>query len=154
MVNKHISLIFLLSTFVTACGATPESPTNLSTPTPKIIIPTPPSCTNMMTEPTPGPDTPSVFPPASKADRVRGAENPTVTIVDYSDYQDFRSGLFEEQLNRLLQEDPDDVRVVSRVFPLIAVNDKAALAAQAAEAAAEQNKFWEIHNLLFAQQEN
>ncbi|HZM24368.1 MAG TPA: peptidylprolyl isomerase [Anaerolineales bacterium] len=154
MPNKLISLIFLLSAFVTACAPAPASPVTVASPTPNIIIPTPPSCTNIITEPTPGPDTPSVFPPASKADHVRGAENPTVTIVDYSDYQDFRSGLFEEQLNRLLKEHPDDVRVVSRVFPLIAVNDKAALAAQAAEAAAEQNKFWEIHNLLFVQQEN
>lgn len=74
--------------------------------------------------------------------------------MDYSDYQDLRSGLFEEQLNQLLKEHPDDVRVVSRVFPLIAVNDKAALAAQAAEAAAEQDKFWDVHDLLFAQQAN
>ncbi len=138
----------------TACGASPATPTGFVSPTPNIIIPTPPSCTEIITEPTPGPDTPSVFPPESKTDRVRGAENPSVTIVDYSDYQDLRSGLFEEQLNQLLKEHPDDVRVISRVFPLIAVNDKAALAAQAAEAAARQDKFWEIHDLLFAQQVN
>lgn len=77
-----------------------------------------------------------------------------MTIVDYSDYQDLRSALFEEQLNQLLKENPNDVRVVSRVFPLMTVNDKAALAAQAAEAAAEQDRFWEVHDLLFAQQEN
>ena len=152
--HKLTSFIFLLSMLATACGASPASPTVFLSPTPNIIIPTPPSCTEITTEPTPGPDTPSVFPPESKTDRVRGAENPAVTIMDYSDYQDLRSGLFEEQLNQLLKEHPDDVRVVSRVFPLIAVNDKAALAAQAAEAAAEQNKFWEIHDLLFAQQEN
>src|ERR1700752_3851401 len=154
MSNKLISLIFILTAFATACGTSPAAPTTVVSATPNIIIPTPPSCTEIITDPTPGPDTPSVFPPESKADRVRGAENPSVTIVDYSDYQDFRSGLFEVELNQLLKENPNDVRVVSRVFPLIAVNDKAALAAQAAEAAAEQNKFWEIHNLLFAQQEN
>ncbi|HXQ34786.1 MAG TPA: thioredoxin domain-containing protein, partial [Anaerolineales bacterium] len=154
MSNKLISLIFILTAFATACGTSPAAPTTVVSATPNIIIPTPPSCTEIITDPTPGPDTPSVFPPESKADRVRGAENPSVTIVDYSDYQDFRSGLFEVELNQLLKEHPNDVRVVSRVFPLIAVNDKAALAAQAAEAAAEQNKFWEIHNLLFAQQEN
>ena len=154
MYTKIIPFLFLLSTLATACAASPASPTTIVSPTPNIIIPTPPSCTNIVAEPTPGPDTPSVFPPESKTDRVRGAENPSVTIVDYSDYQDFRSGLFEEELNQLLEAHPNDVRVVSRVFPLISVNDKAALAAQAAEAAAEQNKFWEVHNLLFAQQEN
>ncbi|HLO34420.1 MAG TPA: peptidylprolyl isomerase, partial [Anaerolineales bacterium] len=44
--------------------------------------------------------------------------------------------------------------VVSRLFPLMKINDKAALAAQAAEAAAEQNKFWDMHHLLYAQQAN
>ncbi|HMD79783.1 MAG TPA: thioredoxin domain-containing protein, partial [Anaerolineales bacterium] len=151
--RKFSSLLFL-SLILSACAATPASTLNPSTPTPNIIIPTPPACTNIITEPTPGPDTPSIFPPESKTDRVRGAENPSVTIVDYSDYQDLRSALFEEQLNQLLKENPNDVRVVSRVFPLMAVNDKAALAAQAAEAAAEQDKFWEVHDLLFAQQEN
>ena len=148
-------LSFTLSFLASSCGnATPASTTTVSSPTPNITIPTPPSCTDIITEPTPGPDTPSVFPPESKTDHVRGAENPTVTIVDYSDYQDFRSGLFEQQLNQFLKEHPKDVRVVNRIFPLISVNDKAALAAQAAEAAAEQNKFWEMHSLLFAQQEN
>lgn len=152
--SSFFFLSFILSFLTSSCGAAPASPAALASPTPNIIIPTPPSCTEIITDPTPGPDTPSVFPPESKTDHSRGSENPTVTIVDYSDYQDFRSGLFEEQLNQLLKEHPDDVRVVSRVFPLISVNDKAAMAAQAAEAAAEQNKFWEIHNLLFAQQEN
>ena len=72
----------------------------------------------------------------------------------YSDYQDVRSGLFEEVVNRLLEEHPNDLRVVSRIFPLIKINDKAALAAQAVEAAAEQNKFWELHHLLYTGQEN
>ena len=85
---------------------------------------------------------------------MRGAENPIITIMAYSDYQDLRSGLFEEVTNRLLEEHPDDVRVVSRIFPLIKINDKAALAAQAAESAAGQDKFWELHDLLYSQQAN
>lgn len=85
---------------------------------------------------------------------MRGAENPSITITEYSDYQDLRSGLFAEVVDQLLEEYPNDVRVVSRVFPLISVNDKAALAAQAAEAAGEQDKFWEMHDLLYAGQEN
>ena len=151
---RFLTPFVLLCVFISACGTSTAPTTNASSPTPKIIIPTPPSCTEISTAPTPGPDAPSVFPPESKTDRVRGGINPTITIVDYIDYQDLKSGLFEEQLNQLLKEHSEDIRVVSRVFPLIAVNDKAALAAQAAEAAAEQNKFWEVHNLLFAQQAN
>jgi cyclophilin family peptidyl-prolyl cis-trans isomerase/protein-disulfide isomerase len=105
-------------------------------------------------EPTPGSETPSLFPPESDADHVRGAEDPLFTITEYSDYQDPRSGLLAEALNRLLEEHPEEVRVVSRIFPLISVNDKAALAAQAAEAAGEQDRFWEMHHLLYERQEN
>ena len=152
--QKSISFFFLLSIYITACTPSAALPTSASSATPNIIIPTPPACTTLLAEPTPGPDTPSIFPPESKTDQVRGAENPTITIMAYSDYQDQRSGLFEEVTNRLLEEHPNDVRVVSRIFPLIKINDKAALAAQAVESAAEQGKFWELHDLLYAQQSN
>ena len=99
-------------------------------------------------------ETPSLFPPESEADHVRGADDPLLTITEYSDYQDLRSGLLAEALDRLLEEQAAEVRVVSRLFPLLAVNDKAALAAQAAEAAGEQDRFWEMHELLYTQQEN
>lgn len=55
-------------------------------------------------------------------------------------------------LAQLHQENPEDVRLVFRDFPLNSIHDKAALAAQAAAAAGEQGKFWEMHDLLFATQ--
>ena len=105
-----------------------------------------------MTVPTPGPEEPSVFPKVSEQDHVRGAEDPIFTIMQYIDFQDPRSALFAAAADQLLQENPDKVRVVERMFPLIAVNDKAAIAAQAAEAAAEQGKYWEVRDLLYKQQ--
>jgi cyclophilin family peptidyl-prolyl cis-trans isomerase len=72
--------------------------------------------------------------------------------MDYSDFQDPRSALFAAAADQLLEENPDKVRVVSRMFPLIAISDKSAIAAQAAEAAAEQGKYWEIRDLLYKQQ--
>jgi cyclophilin family peptidyl-prolyl cis-trans isomerase len=48
---------------------------------------------------------------------------------------------------------PEDVRIVYRHFPLISIHDKAALSAQAADAAGLQDKFWEMHNLLFERQQ-
>jgi cyclophilin family peptidyl-prolyl cis-trans isomerase len=77
-----------------------------------------------------------------------------VTFLDYSDYQDPRSRLYADAVDRLLEGHPDDVRTIHRIFPLLSVNDKAALAAQAAEAADEQNKFWEMRELLYSQQTN
>ena len=152
--RKHFSLFYLIVVLLTACTASPAAPVSTSSATPKIIIPTPPACTSLQVEPTPGSDTPSLFPPEAETDHVRGAENPLVTITEYSDYQDLRSGLLAQVLDQLLEEHPEDVHVVSRTFPLMAVNDKAALAAQAAEAAGEQDRFWEMHKLLYAQQEN
>lgn len=153
---KRLLTSILLLLTVTSCTtpAATSSAGPTATPTVQIIIPTPPSCTDLVTAPTPGPDVPSVFPPVSDADHARGAKEPTITVLDYSDYQDPRSALFAEVVDQLLDENPDDVQVVTRIFPLIAVNDKAALAAQAAEAAAEQDKFWEVHDLLYKQQAN
>ena len=143
----------LLILFLTACAGTP-APTQIIPGIPTIVVPTQEPCNVAPLEPTPGPDVPSLFPPVSEADRTHGAKNTIVTIVEYSDYQDMRSALLADVLNQLLKEHPEELRVVSRVFPLISVNDKAALAAQAAEAASEQNKFWEMHDLLYAQQAN
>ncbi len=55
-------------------------------------------------------------------------------------------------LAQIQSEYPQDVRIVYRHFPLISIHDKAALSAQAAEAAGKQNKFWEMHDLLFERQ--
>ncbi len=145
------SFLLLFCLLLTACNSSPAAPDNTAIPD---IIPTQPSCTTVFAEPTPGPDTPSLFPSISQTDRIRGAEDPIVTIIEYSDYQDFMSGLFAKEITRLLETHPTELRVVSRMFPQVNTNDKAALAAQAAQAAAEQGKFWEMHNLLFAQQQN
>src|SRR5215211_4267414 len=133
--RKLFSLLFL-SFLLSACSTSSVSPTTVQV------------------APTPGADTPSLFAPESETDHVRGAEKPIATITEYSDYQDLRSGLLAKVIDQLLKEHPQEVRVVSRIFPLMSINDKAALAAQAAEAAGEQDKFWEMHDLLYAQQEN
>jgi cyclophilin family peptidyl-prolyl cis-trans isomerase len=72
----------------------------------------------------------------------------------YGDLQNQTSGWFSAVVNRLLKENPNIVRYVSRIFPLVGRNDKAVLAAQAVEAANKQNKFWELHDLLYNQQAN
>ncbi|HEX9388113.1 MAG TPA: peptidylprolyl isomerase [Anaerolineales bacterium] len=144
----------LFTFFLSACSSSPASSTSTAPAIPSIIIPTPPACAAIQVEPTPGSDAPSLFVPESATDHVRGAESPLITITEYSDYQDLRSGLLAKVIDQLLDEHPNELRVVSRIFPLISINDKAALAAQAAEAAGEQDQFWEMHHLLYAQQEN
>jgi protein-disulfide isomerase len=60
-------------------------------------------------------------------------------------------------LAQLQKEFPDQVRIIYRHYPLIGTpeqpfHDKAALSAQAAEAAGKQGMFWEMHDLLFENQ--
>ncbi len=147
---------FLLIFLVNACSpARTASTPSAVLPTPLLIFPTEaPACTTLVVAPTPGPDDASLFPPVSADDRTRGAETPFVTITTYVDYQDNRSAFFVGVTNQLLAEYPNDVRIIYRPFPLIGVLDKSALAAQAAEAAHEQGKFWEMNDLLYAQHEN
>ena len=53
---------------------------------------------------------------------------------------------------KLFEDYPDDVRIVYRYYPFTAIFDKGELAARAAEAAAYQDQFWEMHDLLFESQ--
>jgi cyclophilin family peptidyl-prolyl cis-trans isomerase len=55
-------------------------------------------------------------------------------------------------LAQLQKELPDDIRIVFRHFPLASIHDKALLATQAAEAAGQQGKFWQMHDYLFENQ--
>ena len=52
-------------------------------------------------------------------------------------------------LAQIHEDYPGDVRLVYRHFPLVSIHDKAQLAAEAAEAAGAQGKFWEMHELLY-----
>jgi protein-disulfide isomerase len=87
-------------------------------------------------------------------DWVRGNPNAKVTIVEYSDFQCPACKKAEPGLQRIIAEYPDKVKFVYRHFPLINIHQTALLAAAASEAAGNQGKFWEMHNLLFASQEN
>lgn len=88
---------------------------------------------------------------AGDAPRTRGDANAPVQIVVYSDFQCPSCGYFADNLHGLPADASGRVRVVYRYFPL-PQHSNAILAATAAEAAAEQGKFWEMHDLLFAKQ--
>jgi len=83
--------------------------------------------------------------------RVRGAPMAPVTIVEFSDFQCPFCGAAHPELSRLLREFDGQVKLVFKHFPLSA-HARAIPAAHAAEAAAKQGKFWEMHDLLFDHQ--
>jgi protein-disulfide isomerase len=55
-------------------------------------------------------------------------------------------------VKQVLAQNPDQVRLVYRHFPLLNIHPHALIAAQASEVAAEENKFWEMHDKLFETQ--
>lgn len=83
---------------------------------------------------------------------VRGYAKAPVTIEEFGDFQCPPCGKLSEPLNQLERAHPKKVRLVFREFPLITHNHAKA-AAYAAEAAGLQGKFWEMHDLLYREQE-
>ena len=110
-------------------------------------------CTVATLLPEADPEVETLFSPISEADRIRGPSDAAVTIVEYADFQSTESAQFEPVLILLQQEFPTELRIVYRHFPMINIHDKAALAVAAAEAAGEQGKFWEMHDLFFQRQQ-
>ena len=89
----------------------------------------------------------------SERDHAQGLADAPVTLVEYGDYQcPFCGAAYP--IVKLLQETLEKkLRFVFRNFPLTEAHPYALLAAEAAEAAALQGKFWEMHDLIFEQQE-
>ncbi|HWM62792.1 MAG TPA: Na+/H+ antiporter NhaA [Solirubrobacterales bacterium] len=84
-------------------------------------------------------------------DHVRGPAEAPVTVVEYGDFECPYCGKAESVMRELLA-DFGDVRYVWRHLPLSDVHPRAELAAEAAEAAAAQGAFWEMHDLLLDHQ--
>ena len=85
-------------------------------------------------------------------DHIRGPRDAPVTVVEYGDFECPFCGQAEPVLRELLREF-GDVRYVWRHLPLNDVHPNTQLAAEAAEAAAGQGAFWEMHDLLLAHQD-
>jgi len=85
-------------------------------------------------------------------DHIRGPLDAPVTVVEYGDFECPYCGQAEPVVRELLR-DFGDVRYVWRHLPLSDVHPNAQLAAESAEAAANQGAFWEMHDLLFEHQD-
>ncbi|MFH1235621.1 MAG: DsbA family protein [Parcubacteria group bacterium] len=87
--------------------------------------------------------------PIRDDDFIRGGENAKVTLVEYSDFQCPFCEQVVPTLQKVLETYGDDVRLIYRHFPLTSLHPLAQKAAEASECAAEQGKFWELHDKLF-----
>jgi Na+/H+ antiporter NhaA len=86
-------------------------------------------------------------------DHIRGSEDAPVTLVEYGDYQCPYCGEAEVTIRDLLDSFGDELRYVWRQLPLNDVHPNAQMAAEAAEAAAAQGAFWEMHDKLIDHQD-
>mgnify|MGYP001461620515 CR=1 FL=1 len=86
-------------------------------------------------------------------DWVKGNIDATVTLVEYLDFECEACGAYYPLVKRLSEEYGDRVTFVSRYFPL--PNHRNSMtSASAIEAAGRQGKYWEMHDLLFEEQQN
>jgi protein-disulfide isomerase len=90
--------------------------------------------------------------PAGTADHTLGSPHAPLTLVEYGDFECPNCRQAAPVVKLLLERFAGRVRLVYRHFPLEEVHRHALLAAEAAEAAGSQGKFWEMHDLLFANQ--
>jgi LPXTG-motif cell wall-anchored protein len=88
----------------------------------------------------------------NNADHVFGNKNSKVILVEYGDYQCPSCQEVAIPLKSLAEEYKDKIAYVFRNFPLTTIHPNALLAASSAEAAGLQDKFWEMHDLLYQQQ--
>lgn len=93
--------------------------------------------------------------PVSTNDNSKGPVDAALTLVEYSDFQCPACAAYQPLLTKLFADSDlaGKLRMVYRYFPLTNIHKNATLAAQTAQAAALQGKFWEMHDLLFANQD-
>lgn len=82
-----------------------------------------------------------------------GSAQAKVTLVEWSDFQCPACRQAQPAIKQILEEFPGQVRLVYRHFPLTQIHKQAMAAAELAEAAYAQGKFWETHDVLFERQE-
>ena len=160
--RKLFPFLFLLFTFFILTSCSPSTPvaTPSASPTPTLTsVPNTPvtysGCSTIETEPTA--NISLGLPPITTADYARGPDNAPVTMMTYCDFQSTGCQGFASIVDQLQKSHPGDLRVIFRpVFipangssdPVIGPLDKSQIAMEAALAAGNQGKFWEMRDLF------
>lgn len=90
--------------------------------------------------------------PISEQDHIQGLVSTSVALVEYGDYQCPTCGE-AHQLIKAIRQQLNDLCFVFRHFPQPQIHPYAQRAAEAAEAAATQGQFWQMHDILFTHQQ-
>jgi len=92
-------------------------------------------------------------PPLSRLDHVLGPADAPVTLVEYGDYECPYCGMAHPIVASIRGQMGDTLRFAFRHFPLVRVHPHAAHAAEMAEIAGSQGRFWPMHDLLYRNQD-
>jgi protein-disulfide isomerase len=90
--------------------------------------------------------------PISDFDHIRGDANAPITLLEYGDYECPDCEHAAPIVDQLRKQFGEEMRFVFRHFPRSEIHPHASVAAQAAEAAGAQGKYWEMHDVLFRHQ--
>ena len=91
--------------------------------------------------------------PVSSNDHSQGPENAATTLVEYGDYECPYCGMAYPIVKRIQARLRNQLRFAFRNFPLAEMHPHATSAAELAESAALQGKFWEMHDMLYEHQQ-
>jgi protein-disulfide isomerase len=89
----------------------------------------------------------------NSSDHHQGNPNASITLVEYGDFQCPYCGRAHPLVKRLLKEKGKELQFVFRNFPLQEIHPHAFVSAVSAEAAGKQGKYWEMHDLIFENQD-
>lgn len=92
--------------------------------------------------------------PVGDEDHVQGGESASCTLVEYGDYECPHCGAAHPMIQRVERHFGERLRFVFRNFPLTQIHANAQSAAETAEFAGGNGKFWEMHDLLFENQDS
>jgi NhaA family Na+:H+ antiporter len=95
---------------------------------------------------------PAAEPPGAQPPHVRGNVNAPVTVEEFADFQCGACGGYYPELKKIESEFGENLRVIFRENPLVPMHQHALIAAQAAEAAGLQGRFWDMHDKLYENQ--
>ena len=90
--------------------------------------------------------------PVTDQDHVAGPASAAITLVEYGNFECLQCGGAYRNLKQIRDVLADELRLVFRNFPMVQTHPRSLRAAEAAEAAAAQGKFWQMHDQLFTHQ--
>ena len=91
--------------------------------------------------------------PVGQRDHIQGLDTAPVTLVEYGDYECPYCGDAYPIIKQVQKNLGNKLRFIFRNFPITQIHPHAQHAAEAAEVAAAQNKFWEMHDYLYEHQQ-